>query len=82
MNMKGYKDTITLDDNFSIGQVSSLLERLREHGSAELIDYNKITFTYEESDQWDLRDVLAEVEQYLQSEGIYYTVKKENVYDI
>jgi hypothetical protein len=78
--MRTYVDTIELPDYITLGTAQEALGKVREYGSGEL-NGNKLTMHYEQGDDWDLREVLADVQQELGAMGIDFHIDKSKVAD-
>lgn len=75
-----YRDTIKLHDEVTVRDAQSVIEFLREFGTAEFDrDGLTITFEYEAEDLWHACEAAHEIQAELQSRGISYVLGRDKL---
>lgn len=77
--MSAYSDKLSVPTHLTMGDVGSVIEKLREYGEAELTALDTITFRMEADDDWDLRGLLCEVEDELGALDFEINIDKTKV---
>lgn len=73
-----YEDKIVLPGHITLETVETVIDKIREYGSAE-IKGRVITMSFEEDDDWDLREVLGEIETELRSWDVSFSPSKDKL---
>ncbi len=75
-----YEDTIALDPYISIETVRAVRDKLRELGTANIAgDFDKIVFSLEANDLWDVHEYLFDIQITVESYGLSFSPDKEKV---
>jgi len=77
-----YRDEITMPGHLTLDELERVLDKIREYGSVDPLPrptLKRVSVSFVADDDWDLREVLGDVEQELNSYGVEWTVDKSKL---